>query len=151
MIRKLLVVFLSILSLALILPQGSSALAQAVPRVSPGEVEQFIQYAYRLRTNAVSNLGVLSQLGQIYAPNSQKLWEYEQRRAEFWRHWADSYGQLVSFTSTASLIPQTFKQEGLRHLSSGQRNSNHNLETKHGIIHQWTLETLAGEVESSKE
>lgn len=112
MIRKLLVVFLSILSLALILPQGSSALAQAVPRVSPGEVEQFIQYAYRLRTNAVSNLGVLSQLGQIYAPNSQKLWEYEQRRAEFWRHWADSYGQLVSFTSTASLIPQTFKQEG---------------------------------------
>lgn len=75
------------------------------------EVESFIQQAYQMRTNAVTNPGILSLLSKLYASSSSKLQEYEQRRAEFWRNWGNLYGQVLSFTSTISLIPGTLKQQ----------------------------------------
>ena len=91
-------------------PSFSQAMQTTEQSVSFEEVESFIQQAYQMRTNAVTNPGTLSLLSQLYASSSSKLQEYEQRRAEFWRNWGNLYGQVLSFTSTVSLIPGTLKQ-----------------------------------------
>jgi hypothetical protein len=101
-----------IIAVVLIALVGCTETAQT-PSVSFEEMENFIQQAYQLRTNAVTNPGTLSLLSQLYASSSSKLQEYEQRRAEFWRNWGNLHGQVLSFTSTVSLIPGTLKQIGL--------------------------------------
>lgn len=91
-------------------PFFSQAMQIAEQPISFEEVEGFIQQAYQLRTRAITNPDDLSRLELLYSPNAQELWQYEKARAEFWRHWADKYGQLLSFTSTVSLIPGSLSQ-----------------------------------------